>query len=349
VQRSMSVNAVITIAIGTALAAGTAEAQQVARDRTVATVRQRQTQPPRTVVRGQDRFRAEETHRETRSLAIGANGWLELRNLVGDITVTAGPGREANLEIIRRSRGMTDADVKTGLERVTVDVQTTGDRATVTARYPEERNRESQSRYGVSVSYNVTAPPGTRVAIGTTSGDVTVRNIKGDVSAQVTSGDIVVSGASQVSNLRTISGDISVSETTTDAALTVGAISGDVLFTQVKARRLAADVTSGDVIVRDSALESATLKSLSGDVEYSGPLTRGGRYELQTHSGTVVLNVSGNVGYELQASTFNGSITTPPGAAVKNVSTSRRSFRGTIGDGGAVVALTTFSGEIRVR
>ena len=291
-------------------------------------------------------FRAELTDRQTRTLAIGAAGWLELKNLVGDITVSAGPGRDATVEIVRRSRGMTDADAKLGLERVQVEVDHKGgDRAIITARYPNEQ----RPRYGVTVSYNVTAPAGTRVAIASTSSDVIVRDIKGDVGVQVTSGDITVSGAGSISSLRAISGDVTLSDTTTDGGINVGTMSGDVLLQRVKARRVAADVTSGAVRLRESAVESVQLKSLSGDVEYSGSLTRGGRYELQTHSGTVLFNFSGGTGFELQANTFNGDISMPPsGVDFRNVTTARRSLRGTVGDGGAVVSLTTFSGDIRL-
>ena len=57
-------------------------------------------------------FHVEQTDRQTKTLAIGANGSLELKNIVGDITVKAGGGREATVEIVRVSRGQTDADAK---------------------------------------------------------------------------------------------------------------------------------------------------------------------------------------------------------------------------------------------
>ena len=68
----------------------------------------------------QDRdYRAEQIDKQTKTLAIGATGSLELRNIVGDIMVKAGGSRDATVEIVRMSRGRTDADAKLGLERVT--------------------------------------------------------------------------------------------------------------------------------------------------------------------------------------------------------------------------------------
>src|SRR5215472_14996780 len=67
----------------------------------------------------QDRnFRAEQTDREVRTLTLGPNGSLDLKNVSGDVVVTAGSGRDTTVEIVRRSRGRTDADAKQGLDRV---------------------------------------------------------------------------------------------------------------------------------------------------------------------------------------------------------------------------------------
>src|SRR5258708_490147 len=65
-------------------------------------------------------FRSEQTQRETRNLQLGAAGALDLRNVSGDITVTAGSARDVTIEIVRVSRARTDADAKRGLEQVTV-------------------------------------------------------------------------------------------------------------------------------------------------------------------------------------------------------------------------------------
>ena len=130
--------------------------------------------------------------------------------------------------------------------------------------------------------------------------------------------------------------------------MTLGTVSGDVTLARVKARRLDVNVTSGDVAAREVTSESAELRSLSGDISYTGPLTRGGRYNLQTHSGSVHLNPTGGVGFEFQGSTFNGSIRPEASFAMKTTSSSRGQLRGTVGDGGATVVATTFSGNVTI-
>jgi Toastrack DUF4097 len=292
----------------------------------------------------QDRnYQSRQTDRQTRTLALGASGTLELDNVIGDISVTAGTQRDVTVEIVREARGRTDADAKLGLEQVTAEVDTRGDRATVRARYPTGVRR---SAYVVSVSYVVKAPAGTRIVANSISGDIVVRDIAGDVAVQVTSGDITVSGAKRVSTAKTISGEVTVTDCESDGTLDVGSISGDITLRTVKARRITASITSGDIVARDMTAESVELRSLSGSVEYAGALARNGRYELQSHSGDVHLTSAGAVGFELQASTFSGSIRPDSALVLRGSTTSRRSLRGTVGDGAAVVQLTTFSGDI---
>ncbi len=295
--------------------------------------------------RGQERgeFRAEQVDKQTNRIQLGPNGSLDLKNVSGDIVVTAGNGREVVMEITRLSRGRTDADAKLGLEQVKVEVDHRGDRATVETRYPEQQGRQ-RSPYSVSVSYNITAPAGTRMNITSISGDVTVKGIRGDVSVDVVSGDIILNGTPRLTNVKSLSGDMTISDVDSDANLTVGGVSGDLTLMRVKCRRLSVNVISGDVSANDISAEGVELKSMSGSVEYGGPILRNGRYELYAYSGDVRLEIGGNVGYDLRAETYSGRIQSS--IDIKTSTTSRRALRGTVGDGSAVVVATTFSGNV---
>jgi DUF4097 and DUF4098 domain-containing protein YvlB len=290
----------------------------------------------------QDRnFRVEQQDTEKRTLSLGQNGSLELKNISGDITVAAGTGRDTTIEIVRKSRGRTDADAKLGLEQVKVEIDARGERATVEARYPNQTHQV----YSVSVFYTVTAPAGTHITIKSISGEASVKGIKSDTSVDVISGGIHVTDGG-VSSATTISGDVTLANVSTDGTLNVGSVSGDVKLDQVKCRRLSSSVISGTVTAHDITCSSAELKSMSGDVDYSGPLAKGGRYELQTHSGDTRLTVTGNVGFDLQASTFSGQIRIEPPLQLQGASLTRRSARGTVGDGSASVVATAFSGDV---
>jgi hypothetical protein len=296
--------------------------------------------------RDQDRrFPAEQIDKETRTIALGPNGSLDLKNISGDITITGGNGKDVTLDITRRSRGRTDADAKMGLEQVKVEIDHRGDRATVETRYPDQQGRTRQP-YSVSVSYNIAAPAGTRMNVTSISGDVIVKGMKGDLSIDVVSGDLQITQSTRLTNVKSISGTTTITDVDADGNLTFGGVSGDVTLQRVKARRLSVNLISGDIKASDVTAEGVELKSMSGTVNYSGPVAKSGRYELQAHSGDVYVAIQGNVGFDLRAETFSGSIRADASVNLKETSRSRQALRGPVGDGSAVVVATTFSGDV---
>ena len=289
-------------------------------------------------------FKFEQKAVETQKLAIGPTGDIALRNIVGNITVKAGGGSEATLEIVRISRGRTEADAKLGLEKVTVAVAVRGERATVETRYPDDRRPD----YAVSVSYNVTAPAGTGVSMNTVSGNLTVTGLRGEVTAHAISGQIDLSACSRVSSAKATSGDITLTNVQSAGDLEVEGISGELRFNGVKARRLVANMVSGQILAADIQAEGASVGTMSGDIVYSGAVAPKGRYEFRAHSGGVKLGLTG--GFDLEARTFSGKVETDPslGISATTGTSSVRTIRGTTGNGGASVVATTFSGSVWV-
>lgn len=296
----------------------------------------------------QDRnWRGKADDRQTRTLPIGASGAIELHNLSGDITITAGSGREATIEFIRHSRGRTDADAKMGLDRVRVDTQVTGTRAVIKTEYPSDR----QNVYSVSIDMIVSAPAGTSVIIKSISGDAKITGIKGDLSITTVSGDIALSNVGVVSEAKTASGDVTVTGASTDGTLDVGTLSGDVTLRQVKARKINASTVSGTVAAHDVTCDAATLSTMSGDAVYTGEVSRNGRYEITSHSGDVQFSPTGSGGYSITATSFGGDIVSSMSLQGDNNSSSRlrrRAVSGKVGDGSATVKLQTFNGDISI-
>ncbi len=99
--------------------------------------------------------------------------------------------------------------------------------------------------------------------------------------------------------------------------------------------------------------ERATAKSFSGDITFSGSLAKAGRYQFQSQSGEIRLTLVGTPGFELDASTFTGSVrsdfpvTVPPGQPIGGQG-SRKSLRGVVGAGGATLSIRAFSGDITI-
>ena len=288
---------------------------------------------------------AEVEDRETRTFALGPTGELELATFIGDITVTAGSGKEVRVDILRRARAANEKDAKAGLAEVNVAADRRADRLIVAVVAPRRPSVPAR----VSVSYTVTAPAGTRLTAKTVNGNVEVKGIKGGLAAQVTTGNITIANAGNLSMLRSISGNVMVSNVESAGRLDLNVISGSVTLDRVKVRELEIDVTTGDVRVTDGSSDAVEIRSLAGSIDYAGALARGGRYRLQTHSGEVRLLMTDKTGFDLQASSFAGRLKVDPDWLPKGTTAAMpRSMRVTVGDGSASVVATTFSGNVTV-
>jgi Toastrack DUF4097 len=293
--------------------------------------------------------REQQVERTTKTFKLGDAGWLALGNIAGDITVTRGGGSETTVEIVKTARGRDTADAQELLRLVTVEATERAGRAEVKTHYPsEEWQRNGRRNINVSVAYNVTAPAGTRVSAESISGSITISGIKGDVSASTISGDVRVSAVGRVSTAKTVSGSVEITDAQIDGALASRSISGDVTMRRVTARRIEAETVSGDGLLEDVQCERVTASTTSGTIVFAGPLARNGRYELKGFSGDVRVRLSGNPGFELDATTFSGSIRSDDFPVSSNSRVNRRTLRGTYGDGSALLDVQTFSGSILI-
>ncbi len=148
-----------------------------------------------------------------------------------------------------------------------------------------------------------------------------------------------------------MSGDVELDSIATGEDLEAASVSGSIRARDVQARRLDVGTVSGDVDLTNVTSDRVDVSSVSGRVEFSGSLARGGRYELESHSGDVRVLLTEDVGFELEARSFSGEIrselelaqATSGGGARRRLN---RRLSGVHGDGGAVLEITTFSGDI---
>jgi DUF4097 and DUF4098 domain-containing protein YvlB len=224
----------------------------------------------------------------------------------------------------------------------------------VRAQYPRERRN-----INASVDFTISVPRYARVTVKSVSGDLKVATIDGSVRAESVSGDVVVTSAAQLELAKSVSGDIRVENAGSDTDLTVGSVSGDVSLRAIKARGLDTSSISGDIRLNDVTCDRLKTSSISGDVTFDGPLAKGGSYDLKSHSGGVTIYTDGKAGFELNASTFSGEVTSALEMTSKfggQGAGDRRGpgrgpgqrVRGTYGDGGALLEVSAFSGDVRI-
>jgi DUF4097 and DUF4098 domain-containing protein YvlB len=300
------------------------------------------------------RFRHTLNDRETRRFNIGPTGQLDLETISGDVTIRRGSGRELVVEIVRDSRGTTDATAKAGLDAVRAVSEERGGRVTIKTVYPSQRGR---SEYSVNVNFIVSAPAGTRISTRSISGGTLVEGIDGEVSVNTTSGDVKITDAARVMSATTISGEITLTNVGAEGLLEASTASGQILATGVKARRLSLQAISGRVTARGIEAGDVKLSCISGDVSFDGALTPRGRYEFSSHSGNVLIAIDGSVGFSFEGSAFSGGVRSdlalqggrPDTRSASGRRTSTiRNLSGTFGDGSAVINATSFSGSVVV-
>jgi len=299
---------------------------------------------------------SEQTERFSRKVRVGRDGRVSISNISGDIVVTGGSGDEVSIEAVKRTRG--DRSELAGVEIV---VEERAGRVDVRAEH--ERNRSDRGRRGdsLSVDFTVTVPASASLDVHSVSGSLKVTGVHGAVRAETVSGNVTTTDTPNLEHAKSVSGDVSLTGAAADGDLAASSVSGNITAKGLKARGLDLGSVSGDVTLTDVTCERLTIKTVSGNTEYAGAIARSGRYEINTHSGTVRLVLANPSGFELNANSFSGSIRSDLPLTIGGDSTrgDRDGYRGrrregndahnmraTFGDGSATLAIRTFSGDI---
>jgi DUF4097 and DUF4098 domain-containing protein YvlB len=294
----------------------------------------------------------EQTERFSQTYKVTADGALDLQNIAGDVRVTGGRGNEIRIDATKRVRSRDEGQTRRMLTDLRIEVNQVGNRVEVRTIYP----RSSGRNISASVDYVITVPTSAIVNLKTISGDVSVAEVKGEVRAESVSGSVDCSATPNLATAKTISGEVRARGITTQGTLTLGSVSGNVIASGLEARVIEAGTVSGTVQLTNVRADRVQAKTMSGDVEFDARLTKGGRYELNSHSGNVRVMLTQPSGFELDASSFSGSIRTDFPVTLRsttgtNNDRNRRgnrntAIRGTFGDASAILAVRSFSGNV---
>lgn len=332
--------------------------------------------PRRQRPRDDQRRGPETTQPFSKTVRLGRGGTFDLTNVAGDIVITGGGGNDVRIDAVTRVRSQDEADAKAQLQAIEIEIVELSNRVEVRTLYPR-----LQRRNGIGVvDYTVALPQDANVTVKSVAGNVRVTNVKGELRAESVNGDVTVSDAPNVSALKSVSGNVQLTNAASGATLDVNTVSGDLTVRGFKARTLDATSVSGKLRLDNIESERVSVKTVSGDVEYGGMLAPNGRYEFTAHSGHILLNLSGNTGFDVAASTFSGDVRSdyaltlrgsddrvaPPlgprgrrgrlgglgrpggGGGPGRQNRGVRTLRGSFGDGSASVELQSFSGDIAI-
>ena len=293
------------------------------------------------------------TERINRTFDLGSSGRLELSNVAGEIVVTTVSGSTLTIDAVKRVRPRGNESTAEALASLTVEFDQRGDRLEVRTEHSRGRGRQR-----ASVDYTVSVPAGTSVSLHSVSGDLEVTGVQGELRTETVSGQVRIRSAGALSVAKSVSGDVRIETARATNTAEIGSVSGDIVAEDLEAERLEVETVSGEIELRRVASERVELSTVSGDLDFEGPLAPNGRYDLQSHSGDLVLRLSSDdVGFELTAETFSGSIETDVPLTLRGGTGARddrgrgrrgQSMRGTYGDGSARIEVRTFSGDLEI-
>jgi DUF4097 and DUF4098 domain-containing protein YvlB len=230
-----------------------------------------------------------------KSYEVGQGGSINVRNVSGDVTVTVYEGETVLVLGFKEGR---DRDL------VSVEDNSAGNKVDVRARYPQNCDCNASIRFEVKVprvNYKFDA-------ISSTSGDVEVTGVSGDLRARSTSGNVTVRGVTGAVNATSTSGNVHVGEIN-------GTVSGR--------------STSGNVEVEIAQLSGA------GDMEFAST------------SGNVHVKMPANLDADVRMSTTSGGLKTDFPLTIEEPERGPgRRAAGRVGGGSRNLRLSSTSGSV---
>jgi DUF4097 and DUF4098 domain-containing protein YvlB len=256
------------------------------------------------------------TEKFEKTVRLGRNGRLELLSYSGDVEIVGGSGEDVKVTATKSTHSGNEQAARAALSAMAIEINERPGAVAIQAKPTSGRSNS------VEVNYVISVPAGTSLDLKTYSGDVTIRSMSGDIRLKSYSGDVVVREGKP-------------------ASIDLDSVSGDVSLEQIDSERV-------------------KVNSLSGDVVFKGKLSKTGRYDLSTNSGDVQVVTDGGASFEVEARTFSGDVTSDfPLKLGGNFSSqlsgnnsrgARRNndIRGIANDGGALLTLHSFSGDILI-
>jgi hypothetical protein len=200
--------------------------------------------------------------------------------------------------------------------------------------------------HNISIDYEITVPPDTKLKTHTGSGDQTIEGLRTPAELESGSGDLRLSD--MVGGLRLHTGSGNVEARDVDGPFSAEASSGDIQLDSKGASDVQVHTGSGDIRLR-GVNGTLRVEAGSGDVEIEGSQT--GSWEMRTGSGNVEVRLPSNAAFDLDASTSSGELVCdhPVTMTIQgDVRGSRRAISGKVRGGGPQLLVHTSSGDVHL-
>jgi hypothetical protein len=195
-----------------------------------------------------------------------------------------------------------------------------------------------------SLDATIRVPAWIDLEVGGSALDLSVTGIEGAVRVANVSGDVQIRDTGGAVDVRSIRGEVVV----VDAR---GSVRASSQADDVTLRRVggSVEVHSGDGNIMLDQIESTAVRAEAqdGDIVFSGSIVDGGEYGFYLHDGDVLLEIPADVSARVNVSTFDGEFSSDFPVQVESFSAGRQ-FDFVLGQGGALIDIEVFDGEIRL-
>lgn len=196
---------------------------------------------------------------------------------------------------------------------------------------------------------NLKVPRAASLEVGVVSAEIAIADTAGgELQVDSVSGRMRLSGVqSPRLRLESVSGDIEFDGKADDAAIET--VSGDVIARGIGGRTRVETVSGNLRVTASAPLKNTEASSVSGDIEISGALDKGGRIEVETMSGDVRVNLPASVSAKIEAESFSGTLRSDFGSVSKPEHGPGSSLDARAGDGDGEISVDSFSGDVTIR
>jgi len=232
-----------------------------------------------------------------------------------------------------RAQGWPNAEIKLVAtnysKHAAIQMETSSNWVRVTTQV-EDRLAKAEA---VRVDYELWVPRDSSLEVHSNMGSVEVAGIRGDVNIDVMNAAVLVTDTSGAARVNSLDGRVEIRQA--QGIVHVTTVSGDIVLQEIKSRSITASAATGNLL-------------------YEGDFLPGGKYQLSSYEGSILVQCPAQASVEWNAKSVNGGIESnlpiesKRRYARRSSSPNIHALVGTLNSGGATVNLFTTTGKIRI-
>lgn len=258
------------------------------------------------------------------TLTVQQGARLEVENFGGEILVRTWGQNRVRVQATHSSRDQIGIAATAGAVRI-----------------------EAEGRRGMPhlVEYQITVPTWMPVDLQGVSTDMTVEGVLAAIRVETVDGEIRVTGGRGEVSLQSVGGAVTLGGA--QGRIKISSVDGDLRLSDIVGD-VTAETVDGSIVIEKVEADAVDANTVDGDIVYLGTIRNGGRYQLATHDGVLVVSVPEGTNAAISVASFDGDLDASFPLQLQNASPRRR-FSFTLGNGSARVELETFDGAILLR